>query len=173
MIRLDQEKPKFTGNSIDSPVTATLEITKNNRQAQTYFQFTRRLPISIYCLSALLRRHCVLHTFGINGGTLVPAIVRNNIQSSRRKEHEIYRNTIRQIATKAEISDSMSEHSTHRGGAVYYYFIMRWDLMAIYRCFKWESFGQMINYIYVEDQSYSFALARFTALGKTKLCYGA
>ncbi len=55
MLRLDHESLRFTGNSIDSAVVATLEITKNNTPSKTHFSFTRGLHISVCGLSALLR----------------------------------------------------------------------------------------------------------------------
>jgi len=55
MLRLDIESLKFTGNTIDAPITATLEYTKNNLLSKTHFTFTRGVHISICGLSALLR----------------------------------------------------------------------------------------------------------------------
>ncbi len=71
------------------------------------------------------------------------------------------------------ISGHLSEHSARRGGIGYYYYLLRWDIIAIFRCFKWDSLQHMLIYIGIEDKANSYALSGFTALGTTELRYGA
>jgi len=173
MLRLDIESLKFTGDSIDSPVVATLEYTKNNVSTKSHFVFSRGLHISICGLSALLRWLCVLRTFGIFSGPLFPKVVSNRLQPQYRMEHESYRRTLKSICSRAGISDNVTEHSARRGGAGYHYFVLRWDIVAMFRCFKWDTFQHMLLYIGVEDKYNSYALAGFTAMGTAELRFGA
>ncbi len=80
---------------------------------------------------------------------------------------------LKKIAEEPGIAGNLSEHNARRGGAGYHYVVLRWDSVAMYRCFKWDCFNEMLQYIGVENKSNSYALAGFTAMGTTELRYGA
>jgi len=173
MLRLDIEMLRFTGTAIDSPIVATLEYTKNNVRTKTTFTFIRGLHISICGLSALLRWLCILRKNGITSGPLFPQIVGNRPQVNERLQHGTYRTKLKDMCRRQGICENVGEHSARRGGAGYYYFVLRWDILAMFRSFKWKSFQHMLSYIGVEDKNNSYANAGFTALGTSELRYGA
>ena len=172
MIRLDIKSLRFTGATVQSPVVATLEITKNNTTTKTHFTFSQDLHISICSLSALLRWLCVLSAFGIVPGPFFPMVVSNKLQYGKKIDHSTYSRRLKQIGIEAGVSGNLSEHSARRGGGGYYYFVLRWDIVAMYRCFKWDSLNEMLQYIGFDDNANSYALAGYTALGTTELRYG-
>ena len=72
----------------------------------------------------------------------------------------------------SEIAGPLLEHSAGRGGAAYDYSVLRWNITAMYRCFKWESKDQMLHYIGVDDPTSSYAQGGIPALGTTELRFG-
>ena len=82
-------------------------------------------------------------------------------------EHETYRATMKRLAFDLGICKNFSKHSARRGGAGYFYFVLRWDINAMFRCFNWDSLQQVLQYIGSEDPANSYALLGFTALGTT------
>ncbi len=111
--------------------------------------------------------------FWIFSGPLFPMVVSNALQPGRRIDHGAYRRRLKKLGKEAGIAGNVSEHSARRGGAGYHYFVLRWEIVAMYRCFKWDCFNEMLQHIGVEDKSNSYALAGFTAMGAAELRYGA
>ncbi len=133
LIRLDIENQRFTGETIDFLVLQLLEITKNNSSSKTYFSFIRGLHVSIWLLSELLRWLCVLRSFGIFSGPLFPMAVSNSLQPGRGIDNGTYRRRLKKLGEEAGIARHLSEHSARRGCAGYHYFVLRWDIVAMYR----------------------------------------
>ncbi len=100
-------------------------------------------------------------------------VVSNALQPGQRIDRDTYRQRLKKLGDEAGLAGNLSEHSSRRRGARYHYFVLRWDIVAMYRCFKWDRFNEIVQYIGVEDKSNSNALAGFTAMSTTELRYGA
>ncbi len=125
---------KCTGETIDSPVFASLEITKSNYSSKTYFSFTRGLHVSICPLSALLRWLCVLRSFCIFSGPLFPMVISNALQPGQRIDYGTHWQRLKKLGADSGIAGKLSEHNPRREGAGYHCFVLRWDIVAMYRC---------------------------------------
>lgn len=171
LLQLNHDDLRFTGTGIDAKIVASRSITKNNATTTTHFTFTKGLFACISGVGTMYRWLCVLKRHGIDSGPLFPSVVSNKLQKGTVLSHRLYGTTLAKLGRSVGLSQPLSEHSARRGGVSYYYYVLRWDLHAIYRAFKWESFEEMLNYLGVTDPSNSYALAGFTAKGTTELFY--
>lgn len=160
----------FTGDSMNSPIVAILPVTKNKKKSYTYFKFSKQVDISICGLSALQGWLCVIRSFGMDEGNLFLQVSGNELQGGTELDSSTYARLLRQIGSECGIN-GLAEHSARRGGAGYHYFVLRRDLFFIYRTFSWESIGEMMKYIGIEDVYNSYALLGFTAFGTNELFF--
>lgn len=158
----------FTGQSSDCPVVGVLPITKSRKTSNTYFRFTKSVDVSTCGLSALLGWLCVLRSHGICQGSVFLQVRSNVLQGGTSLDGCTFGRTVRELGELSGII-GLSEHSARRGGAGYHYFVLRRDLLFMFRAFSWESVTEMLKYIGIEDVHNSYALLGFTAFGTNEL----
>lgn len=125
------EDLRFSGNSVSNPVVGVLPITKRKRCCDTYFRWTRAVDVSVSGLSALQVFLCVLRKHNMDIGYIFKNVTSNPLRFT-------YKRTLISMSKKCGIPE-FAEHSTRRGGAGYLYFVLRLDLVYIYRAFSLDS----------------------------------
>lgn len=168
MLELKVQDLMFIGDSINDPIIGVLFITKSRRESPTYFKFEKQVDISICGLRALQGWLYVLRSHAAHKDHIFLQIQSNALEGGTKLEGGSYAKTLRHIGDSCGILN-LAEHSARRGGAGFHYFVLRRDLLFLYRAFSWKSLDEMLNYIDIEDVHSSYALLGFTAFGTNEL----
>ena len=102
----------------------------------------------------------VLLAHGINSGPISVTVCRNQLQANRTLHHPAYSSALKIISREC-VLPPLQEHSSRRGGLGYRYFVLRRDLLFLYRAYSWEDMSEMIKYLGLEDEVNSYALLGF------------
>ena len=100
---------------------------------------------------------------GIRSGPLFVAVSRNELQPNRSLHRKTYAQALKDISSSCGLP-AIREHSARRGGLGYQYFVLRRDLLFLYRSYSWEDMSEMIKYLGLEDEVNSYALLGFSCL---------
>ena len=90
-------------------------------------------------------------------GNLFVQVKSNVLQSGTELDGSSYARLLRGMGQKCAIY-GLAEYSARRGGARYYYYVLRRDLFFLYRAFPWESLTELMKYGSLEDVHNSYAL---------------
>ena len=153
----------YSGEAPDSSVAAVLQVTKNRRTQASYLVFERAVHRGFCALEKLLMWQAVLLSHGIRSGPMFLAVSRNELQPNRALNHKAYAQALKAISLSCGLP-TLQEHSARRGGLGYQYFVLRRDLLFLYRAHSWEDMTEMIKYLGLEDEVNSYALLGFSCL---------
>lgn len=103
----------------------------------------------------------VLSAHGITSGPLFVLVSKNKLQPGRSLPHQLYAANLKAMSRECGIP-SLQEHSARRGVLGYLYFVLRKDLLFLYRSLSWASLPEMIQYLGLEDPVSSYALLGFS-----------
>lgn len=77
--------------------------------------------------------------------------------------HSSYASNLKTISEVCGIPN-LREHSARRGGLGYQYFVLRRDLLFLFRSYLWDDPHEMIKDLGFEDPVNSYALLEFSDL---------
>lgn len=158
----------FSGDYADSPIIGMLPITKNRKTSYTYFRFTKGIDISICGLNTLKGWLNVLLAHGLYEENIFMHVKSNVLQGGTQLDGKTYGKLLKIMGEQCGVV-GLAEHSARRGGIGYLYFVLRRDLLFLYRAYSWETLSEMLKYIGIEDVHNSFALLGFTSFGTNEL----
>lgn len=163
LLNLRIEDLNYSGDAIGSPVYGVLPITKTQKQKNSYLTFERAVHRGFCPLEKLLVWQAVLLAHGISSGPLFVLITKNELQPGRSFPHSSYADSLKVMSDSCGIP-TLKQHSARRGGLGYNYFVLRRDLLFLYRTFSWATLSEMIKYLGLEDEVNSYALLGFSDL---------
>lgn len=163
LIQLRMENLIFSGDAIDSTVIGVIPITKAQKKTESHLVFQRAVHRGFCPLEKILLWQAVLMAHGIRSGPMFVMISKNKLHANRPLAHSSYAGNLKVISGVCGIP-ILREHSARRGGLGYLYFVLRRDLLFLFRSFLWDDVNEMIKYLGLEDPVNSYALLGFSEL---------
>eukprot|EP00171_Calliarthron_tuberculosum_P014292 IDg14292t1 len=149
LLSLHAEDLLRSGDTVDSPVCGVLQISKTRRRTEPILHF-RELFIEAFALEKVLVWKAVLRAHGIVSGPIFVTITSNKLYGGRKLSHSAYEDALKQFSLSCGIPP-LQEHSARRAGLGYQYFVLKKDLLFLFRSYSWDDLNEMIRYIGLTD----------------------
>lgn len=148
---------------MDTTVCRVIPIPKAKKRKESYLVFQRAVHRGFCALEKLLVWQAVLIAHGSTSGPVFVLVSKNKLYGNWMMAHSSYAANLKKISEICGIL-RLREHSARRGGLGYQYFLLRRDLLFLFRSYFWDDLLEMINYLGLEDQENSYAALGFSEL---------